>query len=109
MEQEKRQSQFIYVLRPIPRLLKEENWTEQEEKIIDKHFAYLQNLLAEGKLILAGKTCGLDEKTFGVVIIEADSIEEAYQMMNNDPGVSDGIMTAELFTYNVAIMRQSNS
>ncbi len=106
MEKKKGRFQFIYVLKPIPRLLKEENWTEKEESITNRHFAYLQKKLAEGNLILAGKTGGMDEKTFGIVIIEVDSEEEAYTMMNNDPGISEGIMTAELYPYKVALMRQ---
>ena len=103
MEQQK--SQFIYVLKPIPRLLKEENWTEREEDIVNKHFNFLKEMLAEGKLILAGKTDGLDEKTFGIVIIDVDSAEEAFAFMNNDPGVREGVMVAELYPYRVAIMR----
>ena len=97
--------QFIYVLKPVPHLLKEENWTKREEEITDRHFNYLQEMLAAGKLILAGKTNGLDERTFGIVIIEANTQEEAFEMMMRDPGVSEGIMTAELYPYRVAIMR----
>lgn len=99
--------QFIYVLRPIPRLLKEENWTEREENITGRHFKYLQKMLADGKLILAGKTDGLDDNTFGIVIIEADSKDEAMEIMNNDPGVAEGIMLAELYPYTIAIMKKN--
>jgi len=104
---EARERQFIYVLKPIPELLKEENWTEKEEAIVERHFVKLQELLREGKLILAGKTEGLDEKTFGIVIFKADSEEEAQSIMKNDPGVAEGIMTAELFPYRVALMKGS--
>lgn len=104
MKQQK--CQFIYVLKPIPHLLKEENWTEREEAIVNRHFDFLKKMLAEGKLILAGKTDGLDEKTFGIVIIEVDSPEEALAFMNSDPGISEGIMSAELYPYRVAIMRK---
>lgn len=61
------------VVKLIPSLLNVNNWTEKEEKIIDRHFAKLQELLVEGKLILAGKTLGIDEKTFGIVILEVES------------------------------------
>lgn len=67
----------------------------------------LQGLLKEGKLILAGKTEGLDSKTFGIVIFEADSEEEAKMIMDSDPAVLEGIMTAELHPYRVALMRGS--
>ncbi|AUS94984.1 hypothetical protein CDQ84_17420 [Clostridium thermosuccinogenes] len=99
--------QFIYVLKLIPALLKEENWTAKEEEIVGRHFKKLQELLKKGKLILAGKTDGLDEKTFGIVIFEADSEEEARKIMNSDPAVAEGIMKAELSPYRVALMRES--
>lgn len=63
------QKQFIYILKLIPSLLNVDNWTAHDEEIVDRHFAKLQELLKEEKLILAGKTVGLDEKTFGIVII----------------------------------------
>lgn len=97
--------QYIYVLRPIERLRKEENWTETEENIVNEHFNSLVRLKEGGKLILAGKTGGLDDTTFGIVIFEADNDEEASAIMNSDPAVEKGVMTAELFPYRVAIAR----
>jgi uncharacterized protein len=99
--------QFIYVLKLIRPLLDEKNWTAKEETIVGRHFEKLQQLLKEGKLILAGKTDGLNEKTFGIVILEADSEAEAKAIMENDPAVAEGIMKAELFPYRVALMKES--
>lgn len=101
-----KKKQYIYVLKLIPSLLNESNWTKKEEDIVDKHFKKLQDLLKEEKLILAGKTVGLDEQTFGIVIIEVDSEEEALSIMNNDPTVKEEIMKAQLFEYNVALIRK---
>lgn len=50
----------------------------------------------------AGRTL---EKTFGLVIFEAESEVEARRLMNNDPAVTEGMMTAELFPYHVALIR----
>lgn len=97
--------QFIYVLKLIPSLLIAENWTEKEEQIVASHFERLQALLKEEKLILAGKTSGLNENTFGIVILEVESEDEAYAFMKNDPAVAAGIMEAQLFPYNVALMK----
>lgn len=97
--------QFIYVLKLIPSLLNADNWTEKEEKIVDRHFTKLKELLNEEKLVLAGKTLGIDEKTFGIVILEVESEEEALTIMKNDPAVTDGIMRAELFPYTVALIK----
>jgi uncharacterized protein len=103
MKEEKKQ--FIYVLKLIPDLLDETNWTEREEKIVSSHFMKLQELLKAQKLILAGKTSNMDEKTFGIVILEVESEDEAQTIMKNDPAVAEGVMTAELFPYKVALIR----
>lgn len=97
--------QFIYILKLIPYLIDQTKWTQREENIVDRHFEKLQKLLRDGKLILAGRTLNMDEKTFGIVIIEVESEEEARNIMNNDPAVLEGIMTAELFPYRVALIR----
>ena len=93
------------MLRPVPRLQVEANWTEADNKVVAEHFAYLKSLLAEGRLIIAGKTDGLDAKTFGIAIFEADSPVVAERTMRDDPAVKNGIMTAELFPYSVALSR----
>lgn len=98
-------NQYIYVLKPVPRLQKVENWTSMEEETTNRHFSYLKHLKQDGKLILAGKTDGLDELTFGIVVFEASSFEEALSIMEEDPGVKEGIMTATLFPYHVALSR----
>jgi uncharacterized protein YciI len=103
MTREKKQ--FIYTLKPIPRLQHEENWTEKENEIVGRHFSKLQQLLQEGKLILAGRTLPLDETTFGIVILEVDSEEEARDLMEQDPAVQEGMMTARLYPYRVALSR----
>ena len=103
---ENQKKQFIYVLKLIPYLLDEANWTEKEEDIVNRHFNSLQSLLKEGKLILAGRTLNMDEKTFGIVILEVDSEIDAENIKNSDPAVAEGVMTAELFPYRVALIRE---
>ena len=99
--------QYIYVLKLNPALYHPHEWTQEEEEFVSRHFSNLQELLAEGKLILAGKTGGIDnEKTFGIVILEVETEDEALAIMNNDPAVAAGVMTAELFPYRVALIRK---
>ncbi|NLV58992.1 MAG: hypothetical protein GXY67_09485 [Clostridiales bacterium] len=92
-------------MRLIPSLLSPESWTPREEEIVQRHFTRLQDLLHEGKLLLAGKTAGIDLTTFGIVILEVDSQDEARALMESDLSVTDGIMTAELYPYQVALMK----
>lgn len=96
---------YIYVLKPVPRLLVLANWTDADKEIVDEHLAYLKNLQTEGRLIIAGKTDGLDEKTFGIAVFEAESPAAAEKTMKDDPAVKNGLMTAELFPYTVALER----
>ncbi len=98
--------QYVYVLRLIERLWAVEAWTDADNAIVDAHFAYLKRLLAEGRLMLAGKTAGNDERTFGLVIFEAQDEEEAQRIMVNDPTIIHGIMTATLSAYHVALLRK---
>lgn len=98
--------QYIYVLKLIPRLMEVSNWTEADNKIVAEHFTRLQQHTEDGKVILAGRTQGMTEEDFGIVIFEAASEEEAHTFMEQDPTVRDGIMTATLFPYRVALMRQ---
>jgi uncharacterized protein YciI len=101
--------EFIYVLKLVPRLSNQKNWTAVEEAIVNEHFAALQKLMAEGKLILAGRTMDRDPDDFGVVIFTASSREEAYITMEADPAVRKGIMTARLFPYSVALINERNA
>ncbi|MDF2068566.1 YciI family protein [Bacillus sp. Cr_A10] len=81
--------QFLYQLKLIPSLLDQANWTEKEN---------------EGRLLLAGRTLNLDP--IGIVILEVDTEEEAFELMHNDPAVKEGIMEAQLFPYRVALYKK---
>lgn len=97
-------NEFIYRLELIERLEKDENWTDDDNRIVNEHFDYLKNLLSQNRLILAGRTT--NENKFGIVIFEAETNENAQDIMNNDPAVLNGIMTSELFPYRVALIRK---
>ena len=96
--------QFLYQLKLMPSLVDQTNWTERENAIVQHHFEVLQNLQEEGKLLLAGRTLNTDP--MGIVILEVDTEEEAFELMNNDPAVKEGIMEAQLFPYRVALYKK---
>lgn len=102
-----KKEQYLYTLKLIPSLLDESNWTERENGIVEEHFERLKSLMAEGKLILAGRTLNVDPSGFGIVILEVESEKEARGLMKSDPAVREGIMTAELFPYRVALIRSA--
>ena len=96
--------QFVYVLKLIPRLLNEKNWTKQDIEIAGRHFRRLQQLNKDGVVILAGRTLpDSNPSQFGVVIFEATNEEEARKIMEDDDAVKEKIMTAQLYPFAVAL------
>ncbi|MED1203801.1 YciI family protein [Heyndrickxia acidicola] len=98
--------QYIYTLKLFPALLDEKNWTEREHAVVSRHFEALQKLMEQDKLILAGRTLNMDETTFGIVILQTTTEEEARNLMEQDPAVKEQVMTAELFPYKIALMNE---
>ncbi len=66
---------FIYVLEPIVS-------RPQKEPIVPQHLKYLEQLAAENKLVFSGP---FSDRSGGLVCIQADSIEEARTIANDDP------------------------
>ena len=95
--------QFLYRIRPVRLKMLIEGPTIEEDKAVAHHFEYLKELEAKGVLILAGRTMNMDESCFGIVILWAESEEEAKAVMGEDPAVKAGMMEAELFPFRVAL------
>ena len=93
---------WCYVLRPVRLGLLTEP-TERERDVVSAHFAHLERLLADGKLVLAGPS-EAGEDTFGIVILEGDE-DEARRAMADDPAVVNGVMTARLQPFRIALLR----
>lgn len=98
--------QYVYTLKLVPRLLDDTNWTSLDKIAVDQHLSSLERLLEERVLVLAGRTLDEDERMFGIVIFDAETDEQAEQIMLNDPAVKAGIMVAELHPYRVALIRK---
>jgi uncharacterized protein YciI len=96
-------SQFLYVLRLVPRLHAETTWTGVDHAIVGRHFSYLQAAAARGQVVVAGRTAEPLDRTFGLVIFEAADEAAARAFMAADPAVAERIMTAELHPYRVAV------
>jgi uncharacterized protein len=95
--------QFIYVLRLVPRLYDDKSWTREDNAVLERHFARLQEAAKSGQLILAGRTKEPGDKTFGIAIFKASDEAAARAFMQADPAVSAGLMTAELRPFAVAL------
>ncbi|HEX8737896.1 MAG TPA: serine hydrolase [Pyrinomonadaceae bacterium] len=99
----KEKKQFVIVLRLNPKYQDEKNWTEADNQAVGRHFAKLQQLQKDGKLILAGRT--LIKESMGVVILEVESEAEARQIMEADDAVKAGIMSAEVLPFQTALIK----
>lgn len=98
--------QFIYVLRVPPRLHDRSAWTDKDNAVVSAHFARLAKATEAGQVVLAGRSSEPLDKTFGIVIFEADNEEAARAFMDGDPAVEAGVMTATLHPYSVALQRK---
>ncbi len=97
--------QYLYRLHLTRPALLTDGPTAAEQATLGRHFAYLQELKASGSLILAGRTLTTGPETFGIAVFEAADETAARAIMNADPAVTEGLMTAELFPYRVAVAR----
>jgi len=98
--------QFIYVLKPTRLGMLTEGPTPEERDTVSRHFAYFQDLTEKGVMILMGRTQNNDESTFGIAVFEAEDESAARKIMENDPAVLGGVMTATLYAYKIALMRK---
>lgn len=96
---------FLYVLRLAPNLHQDSGWTDRERGLVGAHFQYLKAATEAGQVLLAGRTNEPLDKTFGLVIFEADDEAAARRFMESDPAVKAGVMLATLHPYAVALKR----
>jgi uncharacterized protein YciI len=95
-------AEWVYFLHP-PRESFAATMTADEMAVFGEHFAYLQQLLADGVLVLAGPTTG-DVNT-GICVFEAEDEAAALQVMNTDPVVAGGVARGELQPFRVSLLR----
>ena len=94
-------AEFLCILTP-PRQSFVEDITEEERQIMSRHFRYLQGLLEQGTLVLAGPSLG---PVFGIAVLEADDLEHARRIVADDPAVSSGLQKAEVSPFRVSLLR----
>ena len=77
--------------------------TDEERTVIEQHFVYLQKLMDEGKLVMAGRT---DDAELGISVICVETDEEASIIMGNDPAVKAGIFRCEVKSFLLALLQK---
>lgn len=103
--------QFLYILTLQPAYYDPANWTKETQQLQIAHFNYLKNLFETGVMKHVGRTdvpMGHAD-LHGYAIFEAHSEEEAQKIMNDDPAVRYGLMSARLLPYKIVFNDGSKS
>jgi len=95
-------SEWIYFLHP-PRDDFAATMTPEEQAVWSVHFERLQELLAEGVLVLAGPTLG--RVNTGIAVFEAPDEDAARRIMAEDPVIIGGFARGELRPFRVSLLR----
>ena len=100
----KDRKEFIYTIKPTRLAMLTDGGTVEENGIVGEHFNYLQDLSAEGTVLMAARTLTTGPDSFGIVIFYARDEEEAQAIVAADPAVAQGVMQAALFPFRIALM-----
>lgn len=95
--------EFLYKLQLVRGDMLRNGPTGAEQAVVAEHSAYLQDLTAKGVIILVGRSLTTDENTMGLAVFRAESEDSARQIMNCDPAVKKGVMTATLYPFKVVL------
>jgi uncharacterized protein YciI len=79
--------------------------TQQEAEAIGAHLGYLQRLVEQGALLLAGRSLVLDQEAFALVLLQADTESQALALMRADPAVAQGVLSGELHAFRITQWR----
>jgi uncharacterized protein YciI len=79
--------------------------TPDQREVVGAHFARLGQLYEQGVVSFVGRATVDEPSTFGLVVFEAESEDAAYFIAAEDPAVQHGIMTAEVFPFEVFFQR----
>jgi len=104
----KDRKEFMYTIKPTRLAMLTDGGTAEENSIVGQHFNYLQDLTAEGTVLMAARTLTTGPDSFGIVIFYAQDEEEAQAIMDSDPAVAQGVMQAALYPFRIALMAESN-
>jgi uncharacterized protein len=106
-------SQWLIVLTIArPELQDPKNWSDKDNAAVGAHFARLQKMTEEGKVIFFGRTQDttsdghLVPDTTGLIVFEAPDRTTAEAVLRDDPAVKGGLMRGKLFSYKVALQRK---
>ena len=95
-------AEWIYFIHP-PREDFAATMTEAEQEAWGRHWARIQRLYLEGRIVLVGPTLG--RINTGICVFEAEDEDAARRLMNEDPAIAGGFATGELRPIRVSLLR----
>jgi uncharacterized protein YciI len=95
-------AEWIYFIHP-PREDFAATMTDAEKACWGRHWARIQELYAEGTIILVGPTLG--PRNTGICVFEAPDEAAALEIMNGDPTIAEGFARGELRPFKVSLLR----
>ena len=101
--------QFLYRIQPVRHDMLTKGSSHSESRIVSEHFNYLKRLTEDGVVILAGRTQNTDYSSFGNVLLKAETIDVAREIMLNDPAVKNKVFRAELYPYKTSLFNPNNA
>lgn len=67
--------------------------TPEEYAVLDEHFAFLDGLRDEGRLVVAGPAL---DGAFGLALLKVTDMPSAEALVATDPAITSGLMTPRL-------------
>ena len=97
---------FIYVLTLTDHYQDPAHWDEDTSAKLDMHWNYLVDLHARDVMQFVGRTSYApgDKDLFGIAVFSAADEAEATRIMQADPAIVHGIMTARLHPFNLSLI-----
>ena len=98
---------YLYKIQPTRPDMLTSGPTAEEDQVVSDHFDYLERLVNDGVVLLAGRTLNTDYSSFGIVIFRAVTLDAAQKIVADDPAVHWRVMRAELYPYRIALLGKS--
>lgn len=96
---------FVYLIQLSEKYRTAANWAPHDHTVVAQHFSFLKDLYGNGTVSFVGKT-GLSvdhPHNTGIAFFEADSLEHAELLMQQDPAVQSGIMQLRVLPFELIL------
>ncbi|PKG42909.1 YciI family protein [Psychroflexus sp. MES1-P1E] len=103
---QKQKKTFIYEITFFEQFRSSVNWKEKQRNIQQEHIAYLDSLIKNAKMEIAGIVDQSLENQTGIIILSVDNYKEAEEIVLNDPSIKEGIMYSRIKPLNIYFRKE---